>query len=172
LTSIISRRSSGVHQHLRRADFGGDPVDDAPGRGRVGRVGRLAADAVRQLLQPLLAPIDPGHGVPGGRQLLRRRTAELTARTDHDRHTLAHAATSMETALKTDDTVFLLPVTNTPGRCGRIQVPHRAGERSSPDSSDLPAIYAGYPDRMPAGDGAMTGMPAAGGRAAGAARQG
>jgi hypothetical protein len=29
-----------------------------------------------------------------------------------------------------------------------------------------------YPDRMPAGDGAMTGMPTAGDRAAGAARQG
>src|SRR5690349_919251 len=50
-----------------------------------------------------------------------------------------------------------------------FQVPRRKGDGSSPDSGDLPAIYAGYPDLMPARDGAMTGMPA-GGRAAGADR--
>ena len=53
--SIMSRRSSGVAvsasprwyvpmvftSPLGRAGFGGDPVDDTPGRGRVGPVGRL-----------------------------------------------------------------------------------------------------------------------------------
>jgi hypothetical protein len=95
--------ADGVHQHLRRADPGGDPIDDAAGRGRVGRVGRFAADAVRQLLQRLLVPVDPGHCEPGGRQLFRRRTAELTPRAGHDRHTLPHAATPAETAPETDD---------------------------------------------------------------------
>src|SRR5260370_806171 len=93
-------RADGVHQHLRRTDLGGDPVHDAPGRGRFGRVGRLTPDAVRQLLQPLLAPVDPDHCEPGGRQLLSRRTAELTPRAAHDRHTLAHTATSVGTARK------------------------------------------------------------------------
>jgi hypothetical protein len=94
------KHADGVHQHLGRADLGGDPVDDAPGRGRVGRIGRLAPDAVRQFLQPLLASVDPDHCEPGGREPLRRRTAELT-RARHDRHTLVagtHAATSVETA--------------------------------------------------------------------------
>jgi hypothetical protein len=36
----------------------------------------------------------------------------------------------------------------------------------------IPVIYLGYADRLPGGDGAMTGMSAAGGRAAVAARQG
>jgi hypothetical protein len=85
-----------VHQHLGRAGRGGNPVDDAPGRGRVDRVGHFAPDAVRQLLQALLVPVDPGHGVPGGRQLGRCRPAELAARAGHDRHPLAH--------------LFLLPV--------------------------------------------------------------
>jgi hypothetical protein len=134
-------RADGIDQHLRRADFGGDPVDDAPGRGRVGRVGRLAPDAVRQLLQPLLAPVDPGHREPGGRQLLRRRTAEpAAARTGHDRHTLAHAATSAETAPKTDDVARLLPVMNGPHRSGCVQAHHREGEKPSPDSGDLEAV--------------------------------
>ncbi len=146
--------ADGVHQHLRRADLGGDPVDDAPGRGRVGRVGRLASDAVRQLLQPFLAPVDPDHCEPGGRQPLRRRTAELTARADHDRYTLTHAVTSVEAAPKTDVMAFLLPVMNRPDRSGRVQVPHREGEWSSPDSGDLQAIYAGQADRVPAGPAA------------------
>src|SRR5258705_448746 len=153
-------RGDRVHQHLRRADLGGDPVDDAAGRGRVGRIGRLGPDAVRQLLQRLLAPVDPDHCEPGGRQLLRGRTAELTARAGHDRHTLAHAATSAETAPKTDDMAFLLPVMNGPDRSGRVQVHRREGERSSSDSGDLPAIYRVTPDRMPGGDGTMTGMVA------------
>jgi hypothetical protein len=126
--------ADGVHQHLRRADLGGDPVDDAPGRGRVGRVGRLAAD-----------PVDPGHREPGGRQLLRRRTAELTPRAGHDRHTLAHAATSAETAPKTDDIARLLPVLNGPDHSGCVQVHHREGEKPSPDSGDLEAICGELP---------------------------
>jgi hypothetical protein len=40
---------------------------------------------------PLLAPVGPDHGEPGGGQFLRRRAAELSARADHDRYTLAHA---------------------------------------------------------------------------------
>jgi len=101
-------RADGVHQHLRRAGLGGDPVDGAAGRGRD----------------------------PGSRQLPRRRTAELTARAGHDRHRLAHAATPAETAPKTDVMTRLLPVMNGPGRSGRVQVHHREGERSSPDSGD------------------------------------
>src|SRR5207253_6506847 len=100
--------ADGLPQRRGRAARGGDPVDDAGGRGRVGRVGRLAADAIRQLLQSLLTPVDPGHREPGGRQLLRRRTAELTPRAGHDRHTLAHAATPAETAPETDDIARLL----------------------------------------------------------------
>src|SRR5215469_2592010 len=61
---------------------------------------------------------------------------------------------------------------NGPGRSGRVQLRHREGDKSSPDSGDLPAIYTGYADRVPGGDGAMTDMPAAGGRAAGPARPG
>src|SRR5207302_6045193 len=121
------------------------PVDGGPGRGRVGRVGRLAADAVRQLLQRLLVPVDPGHREPGGRQLLRRRTAELTPRAGHDRHTLAHTATSVETAAKTDVMARLLPVMNGPDRSGRVQVHHLEGEKPSPDSGDLEAICGELP---------------------------
>src|SRR5437667_1467626 len=57
-------------------------------------------------------------------------------------------------------------------RSGPVQVHCRGSERSSPDSGDLPAIYGGYADRVPGGDGAMTDISAAGGRAAGAARSG
>jgi hypothetical protein len=46
--------------------------------------------AVGELLQLLLAPVDAGHGEPGGRQLLRDRAAELAARARHNRHTVAH----------------------------------------------------------------------------------
>jgi hypothetical protein len=95
-------RADSVHQHLGRADLGGDAVDDALGRGLIGRIGRLAPDAVRQLLQPFLAPVDSDHCEPGGRQLLRRRTAELTARADHDRYAPTHAATPVEAMPKTD----------------------------------------------------------------------
>jgi hypothetical protein len=137
--------ADGVHQHLGRADLGGDPVDDAPGRGRFGRVGRLTPDAVRQLLQPLLAPVDPNHCEPGSRKLLRRRTAELIPRAGHDRQMLAHTATSVETAAKTDVMARLLPVKNGPGRSGRVQVHHREGEKPSPDSGDLEAICGELP---------------------------
>ena len=56
----------GVDQRVGRPDFGGDPVDAGRARGGVDRAGRLAADGVRQFRQPLLARVDPGHGVPGG----------------------------------------------------------------------------------------------------------
>jgi hypothetical protein len=78
----------------------------------------------------------------------------------------------VETAPKTDVMARLLPVMNGPGRSGRVQVHHREGERSSPDSGYLQAIKAGYPDRMPGGDGAMTDMSAIGWSRAGAAVQG
>jgi hypothetical protein len=39
----------------------------------------------------------------------------------------------------------LLPVMNGPGRSGHVQVHHREGERSSPDSGDLAAIIDGQP---------------------------
>jgi hypothetical protein len=71
-------------------------------------------DAIRQLLQPFLTPVDPDHREPGGRQLLRRRTAQLTAPADHDRDPLAHAVTSVEAAPETDVMSFLLPVMNGP----------------------------------------------------------
>ena len=57
--------ADGVHQHLGRADLRGDPVDDALGRGLIGRIGRLAPDAVRQLLQPFLALVDSDDCEPG-----------------------------------------------------------------------------------------------------------
>ena len=57
------------------------PVDES---------GRFTADAVRQLLQPLLASVDRGYGEPGGRQLHRRGTAKLAACAGDDRHALAH----------------------------------------------------------------------------------
>jgi hypothetical protein len=44
----------GVHQHVRRADLAGDPVDEPRRRGRVGGVGHLAADLVGELAQPSL----------------------------------------------------------------------------------------------------------------------
>jgi hypothetical protein len=66
------------------------------------RVGRLAPDAARQLLQRLLAAVDPDRWEPGGRQLLRCHTAELTPSAGHDRRMVAHAAISVETAAKTD----------------------------------------------------------------------
>ncbi len=50
------------------------------------------------------------------------------------------AAAYVETAAKTDDMARLLPVTNGPGRSGRVQVHHREGERSSPDSGGLEAL--------------------------------
>jgi hypothetical protein len=68
----------------------------------------------------------------------------------------------VETAPKTDVMAFLLPVTNRPGRCGRIQVHRRAGERSSPDSSDLPAIYGITLTGRLGKDSAMTGVSTAG----------
>jgi LuxR family transcriptional regulator, maltose regulon positive regulatory protein len=68
--------------------------------------------------------------------------------------------------MKTDVMAFLLPVANRPGRSGRVQRARRAGDRSSPDSGDQQSIGAGYPDRVPGGDGEM---PAGEGRAAGAA---
>src|SRR6266487_5152499 len=90
----------------------------------------------------------PDHCEPGGRQLLRRRTAELTARADHDRHTLAHTATSMETAPKKVDTAFLLPVLNGPDCQGRVQVHRREGEKPSPDSGDLARLRLRPPSFM------------------------
>src|SRR5436190_12129661 len=55
----------------------------------------------------------------------------------------------------------------------RVQVHRWDGERSSPDSGDLQAIYGqSYADRVPGGDGAMTDISAADGHAVGAPRQG
>ena len=63
--------------YLGRAGY---PVDEVPGRDRIGRVARLAADAVGQFLQPLLVAVDPDHRVPGARQDLRDSPAERSAR--------------------------------------------------------------------------------------------
>jgi hypothetical protein len=57
-------------------------------------------------------------------------------------------------------------------RTGRVQVHRQDGERSSPDSGDLPAILGGYADWVPGGDGAVTDTPAAGAGGASAARPG
>src|SRR6267378_4281116 len=65
LTSIMTRRSSGV-----------------------------AADALRQLVKCLQRAIDRDHREAGSGERYRRGPAQLTA-TDHHRHTLAHAATSL-----------------------------------------------------------------------------
>jgi hypothetical protein len=97
---------------------------------RVDRVGHFAPDAVRQLLQPILAPVGPDYGEPGGGQFLRRRAAELTARADHDRYTLAHA--------------FLLPVvfsftTGMVRRRHRIPVIYHLGAAGSGKTSLLHA---------------------------------
>jgi hypothetical protein len=81
--------SSSVHQHLRRAGLGGYPVDEALGRGRIGRVTHRAADAVEQFLQPLLVAVDSGYRVPGIGQGPRSSPAKLSARADHDRHPFA-----------------------------------------------------------------------------------
>src|SRR5262249_26947207 len=154
LTSIMSRRSSGVAVSASprwyvpmvfTSTSGGPtpaavPPADPPAPPRAGAIAPPPPRPSRQFLQPPVAPVAPAHCDPGGRQLLRRRTAELTARAGHDRHTLAHTATSAETPAKTDDMAFLLPVMNGPGRSGRVQVHRREGERSSPDSGDLPAI--------------------------------
>jgi len=58
----------------------------------------------------------------------------------HDRNRLAHTATSVETAVKTDVMARLLAVMNGPGRSERPQVHHQEGEKPSPDSGDLVAI--------------------------------
>jgi hypothetical protein len=58
---------------------------------------------------------------------------------------LAHTATSVETAAKTDVMPRLLPVMNGPGRSGRVQLQHQEGEKSSPDSGYPEAICGELP---------------------------
>src|SRR5258708_6847536 len=103
--------------------------------------GRPPPEASGRPLPPPRSRAAPHHRDPGARQLPRRHTAELTPRAGHDRHTLAHAATPAETAPKTDDMAFILPIMNGPDRSGRVQAHHWEGERSSPDSSDPSAPH-------------------------------
>jgi len=85
-----AERADGIHQDLRRAGVGGDPVDQAPGGSRIGGVAHLTADAVGQFLQPLLVAVDPGDAVADAGQVLRGSPADLSARADHDRYASAH----------------------------------------------------------------------------------
>jgi len=143
-----------VHQHLRGADLGGDLVDEALGGGRIGRVARLAADAVGQFLQPLFVAVDPDYHVPGGCQGLGGRPAEPSARADHDRYALlAHVSPSghgwtwepvpkpRPTGQRMVHVMTISPAFDYRREAVCLPWPpqarRRAGDRSSPDSGDL-----------------------------------
>jgi hypothetical protein len=52
------KRTDGLHQHVRRPNLAGDPVDEAFRRGGIGGVVHLGADTAAEVTQPTLTPVD------------------------------------------------------------------------------------------------------------------
>src|ERR1700733_6906470 len=141
-----AERADGVDQHLRRASHGGYPVHEALGRGRVGRVAHLTADAVGQFLQSLLVAVDPDHRVPGACQGLRGGPAELSPGADNDCHALANIGQHLVSPFGYGRTCrrpsSAQPETTTPSPT-RMANPSTVSGALAPRSSATPAPITG-----------------------------